>query len=596
MISQLLRRGFAVFVATGILLGGDSRAFAKEEPSAHVRTLRNEFAKVDPVADGWKTEKVSEAIGEQLKELGKLIEKGGHRAWFGGRDDAVAAADLRMQPLAEVYAHEAMTVRRPSSLKAEPARSFKKAFDAFLAPIILYPKKRAHFKVFRITNDDMALAEVLVTTFAKDEDSGESIQQNARWRTKWTIRPGVAPELALVIPLSYEEIEQRTGKGTLFSDCTESVLGKVDSYEKLLRPGLDHWAKELDQNLGVEAVGYQGISLGDANGDGLDDLYISHPGGVPNQLFLQKSDGTMRDVSSSSGTDFLDRGRSALFVDFDNDGDQDLAILLQTWLVVMENDGTGVFAIRKRIELSGTPFSAAAADYDNDGDVDLYICNYGDLWGGFGDLEERFPIPYHDANNGGPNALLRNDGDWTFSDVTRETGIGVNNRRWSLAAAWEDYDNDGDQDLYVANDFGRNNLYRNDGESGGWVFTDIAEVAGVVDISPGMSVTWGDYDRDGAPDIYVSNMFSGAGNRITYQEEFQQSASAEVRGHYQRFARGNTLFQNAGDGRFRDKSIAMGVTQGRWAWASRFADINNDGYEDLVVANGFLTQTDPGDL
>ena len=111
-----------------------------------------------------------------------------------------------------------------------------------------------------------------------------------------------------------------------------------------------------------------------------------------------------------------------------------------------------------------------------------------------------------------------------------------------------------------------------------------------------MSVTWGDYDRDGNADIYVSNMFSGAGNRITFQGQFLPGADAETRGHFQRFARGNALFRNRGDGTFEDVSLAAGVSAGRWAWASRFADINNDGYEDLLVGNGFLTQENPDDL
>jgi len=118
----------------------------------------------------------------------------------------------------------------------------------------------------------------------------------------------------------------------------------------------------------------------------------------------------------------------------------------------------------------------------------------------------------------------------------------------------------------------------------------------VEDISPGMSIDWGDYDNDGLMDIYISNMFSGAGNRITFQDRFQTSADEETRGHFQRFARGNALFQNKGSGKFTDSSVEAGVTVGRWAWGSRFADLNNDGWQDLIVANGFFTQEDTSDL
>ena len=173
-----------------------------------------------------------------------------------------------------------------------------------------------------------------------------------------------------------------------------------------------------------------------------------------------------------------------------------------------------------------------------------------------------------------------------------EVGLDVNNQRFSFAAAWEDFDNDGDQDLYVANDFGRNNLYRNDGGH----FTDIASAAGVEDISAGMGVTWGDYDGDGWMDLYVSNMYSSAGGRIAYQKRFHAAAAAGTRAEFQRHARGNSLFRNNGDGTFSDVSVSAGVVMGRWAWGSVFADLDNDGHADLVVPNGFITNELPRDL
>ena len=155
-----------------------------------------------------------------------------------------------------------------------------------------------------------------------------------------------------------------------------------------------------------------------------------------------------------------------------------------------------------------------------------------------------------------------------------------------------DIDNDGDQDLYVANDFGRNNLYRNDSGR----FTDITAAAGAEDISPGMSSCWGDYDNDGWMDLYVSNMFSSAGNRLTSQGRVHQGASDKTRAEFRRHARGNTLLKNMGNGRFNDVSSEAGISIGRWAWGSKFADLNNDGWEDLLVTNGFITQQDTGDL
>jgi hypothetical protein len=208
------------------------------------------------------------------------------------------------------------------------------------------------------------------------------------------------------------------------------------------------------------------------------------------------------------------------------------------------------------------------------------------------------PVPYHDANNGAPNYLLRNDGGFAFTDATRQTGLDQNNTRYSFAAGWEDFDNDGDQDLYVANDFGRNNLYRNNlVPTGNATFDDAAAELGAEDVAAGMSVAWGDYNNDGNFDLYVSNMWSSAGNRVAFQRQFKPGASPDAIALLQRHARGNTLFENPGGGRpFRDLSVEAGVTMGRWAWGSLFADLNNDGWEDLYVVNGFMSSPQSGDL
>ena len=148
--------------------------------------------------------------------------------------------------------------------------------------------------------------------------------------------------------------------------------------------------------------------------------------------------------------------------------------------------------------------------------------------------------------------ILRNEGVWKFNDVTKTVGLGHNNNRFSFAAAWEDYDNDGDPDLYVANDYGRNNLYQNTNGR----FVDVAAELGIEDMSAGMSASWGDFNRDGRFDIYISNMFSAAGNRITFQRQFKPGAPETMLAQYQRHARGNSLFQAGLDGSgFNDVSI-----------------------------------------
>jgi hypothetical protein len=296
-------------------------------------------------------------------------------------------------------------------------------------------------------------------------------------------------------------------------------------------------------------------------------------------------------MAAAYGVDFMERTHGAFFLDLDNDGDQDLALSTQHALLLLRNMNGAGFELVSQLPISG--YSIAAADYDLDGDLDLYATSYvgAPEWERLGGLGLE-PMPYHDANNGAPNALFRNDGDWLFTNVTAESGMNVNNRRWSFAAAWADYDDDGDQDLYVANDFGRNNLYRNDGDR----FVDVAAVAGVEDSASGMSAAWGDFDGDGRIDLYVGNMFSAAGNRIVPQEAFRPGVSPALKADFKRFARGNTLYRNVGDGQFVDVSESAGVTMGRWSWSSPFVDLDNDGRQDLVVANGYLTNEHKVDL
>ena len=374
-----------------------------------------------------------------------------------------------------------------------------------------------------------------------------------------------------------------------FQEITDQVFGGIPSFEKQLSRGLDDWRGSLDAALGVTVYGHQGVSLGDVDGDGLDDLYISQPGGLPNLLYRNQGDGTFADITAESGVDVLDDTSMALFADLDNDGDQDL-VLIGAQPMLFRNDGRGRFSYDARSGLRPSPdraglyTGAALADYDLDGDLDLYVCSY-DFWQAGAEYDA--PTPYYDATNGPPNLLFRNRGDGSFEDVTDAAGLMENNDRFSFAAAWGDYDDDGDPDLYVANDFGRNNLYRNNGDG---TFSDVAPAAGVEDLGAGMSAAWGDYDNDGDLDLYVSNMWSSAGQRLTFNPQFEQVASSEeIRKSFQRQARGNSLFRNGGDGAFTEISEEAGVTMGRWAWSSDFVDFDSDGWLDIFVQNGYIT-------
>jgi len=115
-------------------------------------------------------------------------------------------------------------------------------------------------------------------------------------------------------------------------------------------------------------------------------------------------------------------------------------------------------------------------------------------------------------------------------------------------------------------------------------------------MSSGMSVSWGDINRDGSSDLYISNMFSSAGNRVTFQNQFQNGKAGSSLNTFKRFARGNTLFQATENGGFEDISVESNATMARWSWGSRLADLNNDGWEDILAANGFISTPKSGDL
>ncbi len=559
----------------------------------------------------WDTEHLNDTAGRRLKELGKLLagttgshpthppDPTGRSNPFAESVTAFLAPGFRSTPLrpnklAAAFSQPPLTVQRMTA-PAEPQPVDATAFSAQLLALpgaVPSPVEiTTNFKIFRVTAEP---PETTVRVEVVARSAVRAMQQVAQWRCRWDMTNKDEPRLLAVTVESFEETV--TDAARTFTDCTGAVLGGDTAFQQQIAHGLDHWVARMEQQYVFGPSGWEGFAMGDANGDGREDIYICQPGGLPNRLFMQNADGTLTDKARASGVDFWDQSQAAIFCDFDNDGDQDFAVAMIWGVLFMANDGSGNFQpAASTLSPEGMPYSLAAADFDGDGDLDLYACCYAKRATA---VDQRFlarPLPYHDASNGSRNMLLRNDRQFRWRDVTKSVGLDENNSRFSFAAAWEDYDGDGDLDLYVANDFGRNNLYRCDRSTDGSVkFKDVAAAAGVEDISAGMSASWGDADNDGQPDLYVSNMWSSAGNRVTYQRRFREGSGTLA--SFQRHAKGNSLFQNAGDGTFHDVSVESGVTMGRWAWGSRFVDLNNDGWDDLVVANGYITQPDPGDL
>ncbi len=542
--------------------------------------------------DGWQTEAFVETALGKLKILGNLLNA--DETSKTGLDDLIAdgfrRSELRPTDLEDVYQDKMLTVRRSRQERSWPLalQTLAGGVDSLRAAMP-DTEIRSHFKIVSVEEGDSEMTTtVIVELHGKTEH--QSNQVNATWNCIWTSGENESARLKSIQLLDYEEAEVRLASGQWFDDYTEAVLGENSCLDDQLAFGHHYWLQRIERVQRFDTSVRNGLAVGDVNGDGLDDLYVCQPPGLPNRLFVQNPDGTATDRSAAAGVDWLDQTSAALFCDLDNDDDQDLILGTPIGILLLSNDSLGKFSLRAKLDIDYDVQSLSSVDYDGDGRLDLFVCIY------------RTALPstdstflYRDAVGGGKNRLYRSaieGDDWQFDDVTDASGLADGADRYSLAASWEDYDRDGDPDLYVANDFGPNYLYENrDG-----TFVNVAQQAGVVDIGSGMSVSWGDYNRDGLMDLYVGNMFSSAGRRVTGQGRFRSSEDQNIRQIYRRLAKGNSLFANNGDGTFREEGADARVELGRWAWSSVFVDLNNDAWEDLLVANGYMTTEDTGDL
>ena len=449
---------------------------------------------------------------------------------------------------------------------------------------------RVELKLTRVDREPNGLrTRVLLNAHARLES--QSTQWSGVVEMDWLGNP---PRLEAWRPT---ELDRTTLESNPFADVTAATLSHNPTYGPLLRQSLDTFRGQLDAASGIDVYGHHGLAVADFDGDGRDDVYVAMAAGLPNLLLRGEADGRLTDITKRTGLDILDGTSQPLALDSDNDGDADMILVVDGGVLLLKNNGKGEFspvpeAFPAMREKRATPVAVTAADYDADGLVDVYVTAYVFSRGASSDGGSRLPFPYHEAHNGAPNFLFRNAGNDRFVDVTETVGLAANNRRFSFSAAWADYDDDGDPDLYVANDFGSNNLYRNDGERG---FVEVTREAGVADVGAGMSVAWEDYDLDGDLDLYVGNMLSSAGRRVTGTTDYKATTPA-LQSVYRRHARGNSLFRNRGDGTFEEVSEDSSAYFGRWAWASGFVDFNLDGYSDIYVQNGFLTNPRETDL
>ena len=363
----------------------------------------------------------------------------------------------------------------------------------------------------------------------------------------------------------------------------------------------EYYPRFLSENLKFKMIRYGpgGISAVDYDNDGSYDLFV--PDGVKSRLFHNKQDGTFADVTDSAGLSGLDGASVGVFGDYDNDGHKDLFVS-RTFEPnqLFRNNGNGTFTdVTKQSGIGADNFTTVAswADYNNDGYLDLYVGRY---------LNPRTDIPTtFYARNAEPNQLYKNNGNGTFTNVTEQAGVGEPGL--CLGTVWGDYDDDGYPDLYVVNDFGRNTLYHNN-QNG--TFTDVTVQTGTLAYGAGMNASMADYDNDGKIDIYVTNIRSEHSwyaewptvarymvntwkqqvwrtDMPLYWEIFKQSGFDFV-SVFQQMAYGNNLLRNKGDGTFEDLTLKADANPLGWFWGASFADFDNDGWQDVYMANGWV--------
>jgi hypothetical protein len=339
-----------------------------------------------------------------------------------------------------------------------------------------------------------------------------------------------------------------------------------------------------------------GVALIDYDRDGWPDIYFTNAQSVDmalsgrkarSALYHNNHDGTFTDVTEKAGVGFPCWAMGAAVGDFDNDGWPDLVVTCFGGIVLYRNNGDGTFTdVTKQAGLdgdSGWATGAAFGDYDNDGYDDLFVSHYVDLnldnLPEFGSLKTCL---YHGIAvqcgprglKGAPDKLYHNNGDGTFTDVSKQAGVDDPAHRFGLTAMWEDFDDDGRLDLFVTNDGQPNYLYHNDGQGH---FTDVAFDAGTAVDRNGleqanMGLALGDYLQSGRNAIAISH----------FNNEYA------------------ILFSNDGNMNFSDAAYVSGIATATIpfvGWGDGFFDLDNDGWVDFFVANGHVyPQVDSADI
>ena len=319
--------------------------------------------------------------------------------------------------------------------------------------------------------------------------------------------------------------------------------------------------------LGMFTSGGSSAAVGDYDGDGFDDIYVTDSDeGNRSHLFHNNGNGTFTDVAEklgvAGGNDALSIVADALWFDYDNDGRQDLMVARFGTPILYHNEGGGKFrdvSAGSGLKKFGNTIAVIAFDYDNDGILDVML---GDYFKPVNLIEQKdkhvLPNDLDNAVNGGGVSLWKGDGKGHFTDTTVKAGFGKHTG-WTLDIAHADFNNDGTQDIYLACDYGTDRIFFNNGDG---TFREETEKSITFDTRKGMNADVADYDNDGWLDIYVTNI----------TDEYMKEC--------------NMLWHNNHDGTFTDVSKETNTCATLWGWAAKFGDFDNDGWKDLFVVNG----------
>ena len=574
----------ARFLMVGVLsasaiVGGSAQSAdnSRYRPTLAVpETLQPYLKQLEPGSDGFPLERDAKELAARLGELSEAIRGGGSRA------AAVTARLLdpgfrgaRLLPPDSVERQAPLVVERTADLSRDDT------LDSRVFPA----------ELLRLTADvrAVAVAEFLVTAIAADgaDDPPSALRTTVRydivgagarsyrvehvgdWAISWKRD---ASGWRIIRWTAVSHVVSRA-RDPIFTEITAAALAGNDSFRRQLAIDLDSWMATFDSVVTRDSNGHQGVSAGDADGDGLDDLYVAQPAGLPNRLYRNRGDGTFEDITDAAGVGVLDDTSQSIFADIDNDGDQDLIVATSAGPLLFVNDGHAHFtavrdAFRFARPLQGVLTSMTMADYDRDGFLDLFVCNYvqwseaTDIFCTLDGVSKSYCTP--ESYQGATNRLFRNRGNGTFEDVSRRAGVYEPTGK-SLGVVAFDYDEDGWPDLAVANDTQPNFLYHNRRDGS---FEEIGVSAGIGFGEDGrargaMGIDAADYDGSGRESLLIGN--------------FANEMLA--------------LYHNAGKGIFLDEAPVSGIGQPSLltlAFGCFFFDYDLDSSPDIFVANGHV--------